>query len=238
MRKFKIEKAPFGEEKIFCKSTVTFKPGVTVLTGCNGAGKTTLLRAMKRSLNENHIPIMSIDNLKEGSYNFADSMMYHNQIKLAASMVTASEGEGISLTLGYFFRNVDYFICTGIDKLHPLDYFNLHDAIHMHHDEYMKEKELLESRLEDHKERWLLFDACDSGLSIDMIADLKEVFDLVLSPEGTHWKDVYIIVTANSYEMAANQNCYDVAKGQFYVPTSYEEYKDRILESRKIKNNR
>ena len=238
MRKFKIEKAPFGEEKIFCKSTVTFNPGVTVLTGCNGAGKTTLLRAIKKSLNENYIPVMSIDNLKEGGHNAADSMMYHNQTKLAACMVTASEGEGISLTLGYFFKNVDYFIRTGIDKLHPLAYFNLHDAMHMKYDEYMKEKELLESKLEDHKERWLLFDACDSGYSIDQIDDLKEVFELVLSPEGLHGKDVYIIVTANSYEMAANQNCYDVATGQFYIPTSYEEYKDRILESRKIKNNR
>lgn len=232
MRKFKIEKAPFGEEKIFCKSTVTFKPGVTVLTGCNGAGKTTLLHAIKESLDADCIPFMSIDNLKEGGSNAIDVMMYKGDTELAAGMMTASEGEGISLNLGYFFRNVDSFIRTGKDKNNLFKYINFDS------DNYKEEKEKVEAELESNKERWLLLDACDSGLSVDMIADLKEVFDLVLSPEGTHWKDVYIIVTANSYEMAANQNCYDVAKGQFYVPTSYEEYKDRILKSRKIKNNR
>lgn len=232
MRKFKIEKAPFGEEKIFCKSTVAFKPGVTVLTGCNGAGKTTLLRAIKESLDADRIPFMSIDNLKDGGSNAIDVMMYKGDTELAAGMMTASEGEGISLNLGYFFRNVDSFIRTGQDKNSLFKYINFDS------DNYKEEKEKVEAELESNKERWLLFDACDSGLSIDMIADLKEVFDLVLSPEGTHWKDVYIIVTANSYEMAANQNCYDVTTGQFYIPTSYEEYKDRILESRKIKNNR
>ena len=232
MRKFKIEEAPFGDVKIFCKSTVTFKTGITVLTGCNGAGKTTLLRAIKRSLDADRIPFMSIDNLKEGGGNAIDVMMYKGDTELAASMITASEGEGISLNLGYFFRNVDYFIRTGQDKNHPFKYINFNSS------NYKEEKEKIESELEANKERWLLFDACDSGLSIDMIADLKEVFDLVLFSEGTHWKDVYIIVTANSYEMAANQNCYDVAKGQCYVPISYDEYKDRILESSKIKNNR
>lgn len=38
--------------------------------------------------------------------------------------------------------------------------------------------------------------------------------------------------------MAANERCYDVTTGKFYVPTSYEEYKKRILESREIKNKR
>lgn len=161
---------------MFPKNTLTLECGVTVFTGCNGAGKTTLLQMIKRMLKADHVPIMSMNNLKEGGHNAIVSMMHHNQTKLAASMVTASEGEQISLTLGSFFKNVDYFVQTGIDKQHPLDYFDLHDAMHMAHDEYIKKRKLLKSNLEAHKERWLLFDACDSGYSIDQIDDLKEVF--------------------------------------------------------------
>jgi hypothetical protein len=66
MRTFKIPRAPFGDEKIYAKSKVTFEPGVTVLVGCNGVGKTTMLRLVERELKNAELPCLYYDNLTEG----------------------------------------------------------------------------------------------------------------------------------------------------------------------------
>ena len=48
----------------------------------------------------------------------------------------------------------------------------------------------------------------------------------------------YIVVSANEYEMANNENCLDVCKGKYIKFKDYDEYKEFILESRKIKDSR
>ena len=86
------------------------------------------------------------------------------------------------------------------------------------------------------KDIFILFDAVDSGFSIDNIGDLKEfLFDTVLED---HPKDVYIICTANSYEMTRGQDCVDVNSCKHVRFDDYEEYRKFILESRKRKDER
>jgi len=89
----------------------------------------------------------------------------------------------------------------------------------------------------DLNEYWFFFDAIDSGTSIDNIIDIKKyLFDTIL--EDTKGKDTYIIVSANSYEMASGELCLDVISCSNKTFRSYNEYKDFILETKEKKNNR
>jgi hypothetical protein len=70
--------------------------------------------------------------------------------------------------------------------------------------------------------RVLLFDAIDSGLSIDQVDDMKKYFfDVIVN---TYTDDLYILVTANEYEMCVGYPCFNVTEGKYAdadkVPTS------------------
>lgn len=87
------------------------------------------------------------------------------------------------------------------------------------------------------KEFWILFDAIDSGFSVDSIEDLKRgLFDIIFNE--TKDKDVYIIISANEYEMARGEKCFDVVEGRYISIKSYEKYRKVILKSRAYKDKR
>lgn len=89
----------------------------------------------------------------------------------------------------------------------------------------------------DDKEIWLLFDAIDSGLSIDNMIEVKELlFETIL--EDTKGKDVFIICSTNSYEMCRDSKCFDVYSGEYVEFKDYEDYREYILKSRKQKDKR
>lgn len=91
----------------------------------------------------------------------------------------------------------------------------------------------------DLKELWIFFDAVDSGLSIDNIVDIKKyLFDVIMYDPGNADREIYIIVTANSYEMTIGYNCLDVQSCNYITFDSYEEYRDFILNSNQKKENR
>ena len=87
------------------------------------------------------------------------------------------------------------------------------------------------------KDLWILFDSIDSGFSIDNIKDVKEyLFKTIL--EHNKDKNVYIICSANSYEMAKDNNCFDVYKHEYVTFKDYEDYSKFILNCKKIKDKR
>lgn len=87
------------------------------------------------------------------------------------------------------------------------------------------------------QEYWIFADAIDSGLSINNIANLKSgLFEEVLNIHKN--KTVYIMVSANSYEMARTQNCFDVISGRYVSIKSYEKYRNVILKSEEKKAQR
>lgn len=89
----------------------------------------------------------------------------------------------------------------------------------------------------DEKEMWLLFDAIDSGLSIDNVLDIKKhLFDLIFKENKD--KKVYIVVAANGYEMCKNEKCFDVCRGEYIKFNSYDEYFKFIIKSREKKQKR
>lgn len=82
-------------------------------------------------------------------------------------------------------------------------------------------------------EAWVFIDALDSGLSIDNIINVKDFFSALYeyNPSTTF----YIIVSANGYELARGENCFDVSAMKYCRFESYEEYRSFIIESRKKK---
>ena len=86
------------------------------------------------------------------------------------------------------------------------------------------------------EEIWILLDAMDSGLSIDNILDLKDFFRNILEYEKD--KEVFFIVSANSYEMAKGENCLDVKHLKTVSFADYDDYRKYILRSSKEKKER
>ena len=66
------------------------------------------------------------------------------------------------------------------------------------------------------KERWLLLDAIDSGFSIDNVIEAKDFFKMVINDFADHGYELYIVVSANEYELANGEDCFDVMNGNMY----------------------
>lgn len=84
-------------------------------------------------------------------------------------------------------------------------------------------------------EIWILIDAADSGLSVDNIVDTKEyLFKTILDDNPN--SDVYIVISANEYELARGEQCFDVLNGRYRKFSSYESYRKFILKTREEKD--
>ena len=87
------------------------------------------------------------------------------------------------------------------------------------------------------KELWILLDACDSGLSVDNVVELKTFFRSTVIPDNKE-KRIYVIIAANEYEMTNGEQCFDVYNGEHITFNDYDEYREMILESRRQKDRR
>lgn len=230
MRKFEIETKPYGEERIYLRKSVEIKPGVTVLVGCNGSGKTTLMQWMRTDLRKREIPYIKFDNLHDGGSKARSAALFHEDFAFAATSVCSSEGENISMNIVQLSKKVAYFMKHGEVKDGFEGLRKLKDELARDDDDEAEEKEPI-------KERWILLDAVDSGFSIDNILDFKEYF---LKPVLEHGfgNEIYIVISANSYEMANREQCLDVYSGKYITFKDYEEYKKFILKTRERKEKR
>lgn len=81
------------------------------------------------------------------------------------------------------------------------------------------------------KEIFILFDGLDSGLSIDGIDELIELFyDTMIEDSRNNGVDMYIIVSANTYEFVRNQDCIFVSNASHVKFDSYDKYRRFILD--------
>lgn len=198
-------------------SKITIEPGVTILVGCNGAGKTTLMHNIKDQLRKEKTSYMEFNNLIDGNHTAMDFATRRGDIAMTATMMTSSEGENILHSLTPIICQSAKFIKTGKSSL--------------------AKNELFESNIPTN-ERWFFFDAIDSGCSIDNIIELKRLFELMKETAKENDVDLYIIVSANSYEMAHDMNCFDIIAGKYISFTDYNDYKQFILNTRKKKDKR
>lgn len=87
----------------------------------------------------------------------------------------------------------------------------------------------------------VMFDAIDSGMSVDEIIEIRNIFfDTILPDAEQHNTELYIIIAANNYEWCADSRIHniDITTGKSLTISSYEDFKKIILQSRDIKNRR
>ena len=89
----------------------------------------------------------------------------------------------------------------------------------------------------DSEEYWILLDAIDSGLSVDAVTDVKEGLLSTILKEFQD-KNIYIIVSANEYEMAHGEKCYDTVNCRYVNIKTYDRYRNIVLKSRDFKDTR
>ena len=208
---------------------IELKKGLTVLVGCNGSGKTTLLRNIQEVCKEEKVPAVYYDS-RDDEKSFKGEMSLNSRFDLLATSMCSSEGENINIMLGNLASKLGRFIHTG-------DSINKSDRI--------AKAFRLAAGLDDEKkeiksnERFILLDAVDSGFSIDNIVDLKQyLFKTMIEDAEKNNIDLYIIISANSYELANGESCFDVMEGQYITFKDYEAYKKFILRTAEKKMKR
>lgn len=230
-RKIKLGKDPYDYGfDLYKKRSVTIKSGLTVLVGCNGSGKSTFLNCIKDTLKKEDILYMEFNNLRDGGYYAKGESLRMGDLSFLASQASGSEGENITLNIARFSGNICEFIKTGTYRTDKNMFVKIFRRA-------ANEKTEEENEKEPSNERWFLFDAIDSGLSIDNVIELKEyLFKQIF--DNSDGKEVYIVVSANEYEMANGEQCFDVMEGKYITFKNYDEYKQMILNSRTKKEER
>ena len=228
MYEFKTWRDPYGEGFSTCSKTkVVLNEGLTVLVGCNGAGKSTLIHNIKDSLKREKLPCYCFDNLKDGGHNAMAMAFETNNFGFGATAFCSSEGENITLNIGTIIQNVKEFIQTG--ETPDSKRRKVWDEAFGSKDANEKPKTNM---------RFIIMDAIDSGYSIDNVVDLKELFDIIIKNAKEQGMELYIIVSANEYELAANVPCLDVTNGKYLKFDTYESFKNFIMKTRKKKDAR
>lgn len=97
---------------------------------------------------------------------------------------------------------------------------------------------LVRANQSNNKPLFILLDAIDSGLSVDNVVDIKEYLFKTILDDNANKRDVYIICSANGYEMCNGENCFDIQNVRYVNFKNYDEYKKFILKSAKIKAKR
>lgn len=224
---FKTWRDPYGQCFSTCsKKEITLQPGLTILVGCNGSGKTTLLENIKEVVDKAKIPCYSYNNLHEGGMSSFSRCISSGDYGLGSLIFSSSEGEQISINVGQILNNISEFIETGLTPKRK---------------EGMKWARILggsDDSSYNESIRFITMDAVDSGLSVDNIVLLKQVLLDVVSHATNLGKEIYILVSANEFELARNMQCFDVAKGEYILFKDYDAYRNFIIRSRKRKDKR
>ena len=227
-RIFKIDTEPYeAGQKIFEYSRLTIEEGINILVGCNGSGKSTLLNTIKYELKTNHVPVIEYDNLHDGGSSSKQEAILNQDFYKVSVMVSSSEGQNIGINLHTFESRFDEFMRTGEIRT---KYSALSDLFAK---AASSEKEEIAT-----KERWILFDAVDSGLSIDMIFIFKDMIQNAVDYFKKNDYNLFIVVAANSVELAKDMRCIDVITGKQMQFDDYTKYRQFVFESRVKIDNR
>ena len=212
-----VDKDPYADDrKFYTKKKVVFKSGVTTLIGCNGIGKTTLLHNIKEQLKAKGVPVFLFDNLSDEGGGHAGTNMLS---RVLSGLGDDESGESVELAASLWASSEGECIQNSLirfaNKL--IRSFKMYDGF---------------------GEYWILFDAIDSGLSLDMIEYVKKYLFDVLMKKLPSESDVYIISSSNSYELAEETQMFLIAKMAYADIKSYNTYKKKIHESLDYKEKR
>lgn len=181
----------------------TFFPGVTVLVGCNGSGKTTLLQTIAQTCEDADIPFYQ-----------------HYATDARGKLSFDANVKGSAIAAVQLINSS--FLSEGERIFDDMAYLT---------------RRLGSFVLKDHKddpECWIFVDSMDSGLSIDLQEEFGNFLDDVTGKFKPEKMDIYVVMAANSYEFASRPGwtCKDVQTGEDVTFSSYEDYKDFVLETK------
>ena len=215
---FKLDNNPYDEPiDLYDKSdeTVELKPGVTVLVGANGTGKTAFIFMLKDFLDEQDIRYFSFNNITDGGNIKNQMLLDKGDISALVTNYRSSEGETILNNIGNIANEIRDYIYN-----YRIRYFT-------------------DTSVETNK-RFILFDATDSGLSIDGIIEIKDFLNFIVEDCIDHKPELelYVIISTNNYEMTNGMRCFDVRTCSEISFETYDDFKDFIIKSKEKKLER
>ena len=221
----KIEKEPYEEgQKIFKKNIIELEPNaITCLVGCNGSGKSTLLKEIIDHIDAEQI---TTDNSCKG---------------LTEIFKFLSDKVEVVKDIYYYIFDKSTETSNSFDE----DMYNRLAHGQQSTGEniirrFGKGLQVLGNWIRENKGKklFIFFDDCDAGTSIDMINDIKDVFDLIIEDCKRNSIEYYMILTSNSYEMCKDLNCISVIDFKPKKFKTYESYKKFVLKTRAEKEKR
>lgn len=200
-----MEVKVYDDLKIFRKHVYSFtENSVTVLVGRNGWGKSTLLKELKDVLSGDKYSkenyIINYDNVTSGGSRARQRALENGNTDFVMNSISSSEGENICLCLGEILAKIGNW---GRDVV---------------------------SGEREKKNLWIFLDGIDSGLSIDTMHTIRKDFlDLVIEDYKSKGLSVYIVLSANQYEMVKDYDCINVRTGTHKTFKDYDSYREFIL---------
>ena len=200
---------------------------VYCLVGCNGIGKSTVIQQMIHD-NDNSLKKTAYD-LKD-DYN-AFSNLFNSKKKNEYNEFYISINKDTKLNIkdddSILHNLFGTFMSTGEQNVHNI-LPNLPNII-----ESLNKLENLEN-----KELYVMIDDLDVGVSIDVLIELAKIIDKLELKLKKLNINYYIVITANSYELARRFKCIDVINMKEISFKDYDDYANYVSETRNYKDTR
>ena len=222
----KLIKDPYYEgEKIFHKNSFVLEPNtVTCLVGCNGSGKSTIVDQIICSTKAEQIETDTV---------YVDLR--------GALRSIAGRGEGEKPKYYYFLFNKKTETASKFEDhiFNKIGESSVSTGEHIVN-RYSNSLPILGSWIRSHNNEklFVIFDDCDAGTSIDMIDEIKDVFQLIINDCVKYDIEYYIILTANSFELAKDFDCLSVIDFKHRHFKTYQSFKTFVLKTREAVNKR
>ena len=158
------------------------KNNITIVVGRNGYGKSSLLSGIDAAFKNNpNVLVVHWSDNEYGRGNAMDTLLWNDDIEGLASMAFHSEGQKMRESFGRFFLAK---VGSAVRRINPEDGIDT---------------------------AFLLVDQLDSGLDVHQINLVKQIFRDTIIPDmkSRGIKKVYVVMTANSYEMVRGEECID-----------------------------
>ena len=200
---------------------------VYCLVGCNGIGKSTVLYQMIHD-NDNSLKNTAYD-LKDDYNAFSNLFNSKKKNEYDEFYILINKNTKLCIKdddsiLNNLFGN---FMSTGEQNVHNI-LLNLPNII-----ESLNKLEKLEN-----KELYVMIDDLDVGVSIDVLIELAKIIDKLELKLKKLNINYYIVITANSYELARRFKCIDVINMKEISFKDYDDYANYVSETRKYKDTR
>lgn len=203
---------------------------VYCLVGCNGIGKSTIIHQMiydhNKSLSKTAYDLKNDYNTFYNIFNggIEKDKTEYNEFYISIDKDTDLHIKEHDSIMHELFGN---YMSTGEQNIHNI-VPNLPKII-----ESLNKLEKLEN-----KELYVMIDDLDVGVSIDVLIELAKIIDKLELKLKKLNINYYIVITANSYELARRFKCIDVINMKEISFKDYDDYANYVSETRKYKDTR